>query len=295
MPPCDGVEQAMKVLLGYTSLDYTSLDYTGADKRDGELVTCNMENPAPPKRTTSNCDRINHVELERLSQSYLFADLPPESVSAALKNCQCLRLPEKKEVYRRGESGEEMCIILSGWVKISTLSADGKEIIFDLLSEGEFFGELSVLDGEPRTATVTTLVPSVLVILERSFFIPFLENNPATAIRLLQLLVSRLRAVDTLLEAVLFFDSETRLAKRVIALKDIYGKVVGSTVQLELKVSQQDIANLVGITRESVNKHLKKWERAEIISLQQGRLTILNLPLLQEMASEAGSPNLMKM
>ena len=180
-----------------------------------------------------------------------------------------------------------MCIVLRGGVKVSAISADGKEIIFDLLSEGDFFGELSLLDGKPRTATVTTLVPSVLVILERGFFMSFMEDNPTTAIRLLQILTHRLRAVDTLLEEVLFFDSETRLARRVLALIDIYGKAVESTAQIELKVSQQDIASLVGIARESVNRHLKKWERAEIISLQQGRLIIQNLPRLQELASEA--------
>ena len=122
----------------------------------------------------------------------------------------------------------------------------------------------------------------------------FLKDNPTTAIRLLHILAHRLRSVDTFLEEVLFFDSETRLAKRVIALKNIYGKAVGSAVQIELKVSQQDIANLVGITRESVNKHLKKWQREKIISLQQGRLTILNLSHLQEMANESGSINLIK-
>lgn len=253
-----------------------------------------MEKPAQSKRAVSNLNSISHSELELLSQSLLFADLPRERLSAVLENCQCLRLPEKKEVYRRGEPGKEMCIVLSGGVKISTLSADGKEIIFDLLSAGDFFGELSLLDGKPRTATVTTLVPTVLVIMERSFFIPFLEDNPTTAIRLLHFLAHRLRAMDTLLEEVLFFDSETRLAKRVLALKDIYGKGVGSTVQIEFKISQQDIANLVGITRERVNKHLKQWERAEIISLKQGRLTIRNLPLLQELASESGSLNALK-
>jgi len=254
-----------------------------------------MANSTKSKRSTSIPGSINHAEMERISKSFLFAELPPKRLSAALENCQCLRLPEKKEVYRRGESGSEMCIVLSGGVKVSTLSADGKEIIFDLLSEGDFFGELSLLDGKPRTATVTTLVPSVLVVLEQSFFLPFLEENPIIAIRLLHILAHRLRTADTFLEEVLFFDSETRLAKRVIALKDIYGKSVGSSVQIELKVSQQDIANLVGITRERANKHLKKWERAKIVSLQQGLLTINNLPLLQELAEQGGSFNLMKM
>jgi len=254
-----------------------------------------MGNSATSSSAVHNHESINPAELKRLSQSFLFKGLPPRRLSAALKNCQCLRLPEKIEVYRRGEAGKEMCIVLSGGVKISALSSDGKEIIFDLLSEGDFCGELSLLDGKPRTATVTTLVPSVLVILERDFLMSFLENNPTAAIRLLHILSLRLRVVDTLLEEVLFFDSETRLAKRVIALKDIYGKAVGSTVEIDLKVSQQDIASLVGITRERVNKHLKKWERAEIVSLQHGRLTIQNLPLLQELASEAGGINLIKL
>lgn len=253
-----------------------------------------MGNTIQLQRTTSDFDCINPTELEHLSKSVLFAGLPTGRLSEVLKNSTCLRLPEKKEIYRRGEAGSEMCIVLSGGVKVSTLSADGKEIIFDLLSEGDFFGELSLLDGKPRTATVTTLVPSVLVILERSFLIPFLEDTPATAIRLLHLLANRLRAADTLLEEVLFFDSETRLAKRVMALKEIYGKAVGSDIQIELKVSQQEIANLVGVTRERVNKHLKKWERAGIISLQQGCLTIQKLPVLQKLASEAGSFNLAK-
>lgn len=258
------------------------------------MVAEDMDNFPPSNSTDLTQGRINPAELQRLSRSFLFAGLPIERLSAALENCQCLRLAEKKEIYRRGEPGKEMCIVLSGGVKISTLSADGKEIIFDLLSEGDFFGELSLLDGQPRTASVTTLVPSVLVVLERDFLMLFLENNPIVAIRFLRILAHRLRTVDTFLEEVLFFDSETRLAKRVLALKSIYGKAVGNEVQIELKVSQQDIANLVGITRERVNKHLKKWERAEIISMEHGRFTIRNLPLLQELASEAGDLNLME-
>ena len=253
-----------------------------------------MNNFAKSKKPAPRLDGLNHAELKILSRSFLFADLPQGHLLTALKNCQCLRLPEKKEVYRRGEPGKEMCIILSGGVKVSTQSPDGKEIIFDLLSEGDFFGELSVLDGEPRTATVTTLAPSVLVVLEQSFFVPFLEANPTTAIRLLHLLAHRLRAMDTFLEEVLFLDSETRLAKRVMALRNIYGKATGNATKNELKISQQDIASLVGITRERVNKLLKKWEEAEIVSLQHGCLTIQNPSLLQKLASKAGSFNILQ-
>jgi len=268
---------------GFNEKMLVTVPAAGVARQDSELVGGRMENSTPGK-AASSLDSLAHAELKRLEQNLLFSDLPPRRVSAVLKNCQCLRLPEKTEVYRRGESGKEMCIVLSGGVKVSTLSADGKEIIFDLLSEGDFFGELSLLDGKPRTATVTTLVPSVLAILEQSTFMPFLEGNPATAIRLLHVLAGRLRTVDTLLEEVHFFDSETRLAKRVIALKNIYGKAVGDSLQIELRISQQDMANLVGISRESVNRHLKKWEKAEIVSLRHGRLIIRNLSRLQELA-----------
>ena len=254
-----------------------------------------MRNSAPLKAVSSGAGGLSPMERERLARSFLFVGLPPGSLTAVFENCHCLRLPAKTDVYHRGEPGKEMCILLDGGVKVSTVSVDGKEIIFDLLSEGDFFGEVSLFDGQPRTATVTTIVPSALVILERDFFMGFLEKYPAVAIRLLHLLAHRLRAADTFLEEVLFFDSETRLAKRVMALKDIYGKADGDSVQIELKVSQQEIANLVGVTREQVNKHLKKWERAEIIRLEHGRLTILNLPLLQQMAKEAGGINLMQM
>lgn len=251
-----------------------------------------MERSARSK--ASRPGSINPAELELLSQSFLFAGLPRRRLLTALKSCQCFRLQKKKIVYRRGEPGNEMCIVLSGGVKVSAQSADGKEIIFDLLSAGDFFGELSLLDGGPRTATVTTLVPSVLAVLDRNCFMPFLEANPMTAVRLLHILAHRLRSTDTFLEEVLFFDSETRLAKRVMALEDIYGKAEGKDIQIELNVSQQDIASLVGITRETANKLLKKWEREKIVSLQQGRLTILNSPHLHKLASEAGRFNLLK-
>lgn len=249
---------------------------------------------APSAGAASSVEQITAEQLDLLAQSFLFSGVPKKRLLAALKNCRCLRLPAKKVVFRRGETGKEMYIILSGGVKVSALSAGGKEIIFDLLSEGDFFGELSLLDGGGRAATVATLVPSTLVALERDFLMAFLENNPGVSIRLLHLLAYRFRVMDTFLEEVLFFDSETRLAKRVMALKDIYGKAVGGAIQIELKVSQQDIANLVGITRERVNQHLKKWERAKIIDLQQGRLTIQKPMLLQRLANEAGSLNILK-
>ena len=240
-----------------------------------------------PKETIPSQDGITPVELERLSRSLLFEGMSLKRLSAIFKDSKCLRLPAKKEIYKRGEPGGEMSIILSGGVKVSTSSSDGKEVIFDLLGEGEFFGELCLLDGLPRAATVTTLVPTVLIAMDRDVLMSFMKDHSDVTMRLFHLLALRLRAVDSFLEDMLFFDSETRLAKRLMTLKDIYGKAAGDAIHIDLKISQQDIASLVGISRERVNKHLKNWEKAAIVSLQQGRVVIQNLALLQELASAA--------
>jgi len=135
------------------------------------------------------------------------------------------------------------------WVKVSTLSADGKEIIFDLLSEGDFFGELSLLDGKPRTATVTTLFP-----VAGHFGAGLLDGlsgkQPDYGDSFASYLGSPLEGCGHTTGRSAFFDSETRLAKRVMALKDIYGMAVENTAWIELNVSQQHMASLVGITRE---------------------------------------------
>lgn len=229
---------------------------------------------------------ISFVELELLAQSSLFTEVPRERLTKVLQTCHRRNLPARKMVFQRGDMGSEMCAILSGGVKVSTLSSEGKEIIFDVMCAGDFFGELSLLDGKPRTGTVTTLVNSVFLIVGKEYFLDFLMHHPQTAVSLLKTLTSRLRQMDAFLEDVLFLDAEARLAKRLMALAGIYGHEMGSAIQIDLKMSQQDLANLVGITRESVNKHFKGWEKAGVVAMEQGRIVVNRPQLLRSLATD---------
>ncbi len=227
---------------------------------------------------------IGSADLDLLGQCVLFSKLQPDQLADVLQSCRRQALPAKQVLFHRGAAGQEMFVILSGGVKVSTLSSDGKEIIFDVLGPGDFFGELSLLDGRPRTCTITTLTSSRFLVLPRTFFFRFLEQMPQSAIALLQVLANRLRQMDAFLEDVLFLDVEARLAKRIMALARIYGRNCGASVHIDLKMSQQELANLVGISRESVNKYFKAWEKEGIIAIRQGCMLVKQAQILQSLA-----------
>ena len=228
---------------------------------------------------------IGAVDLDLLGQCVLFSKLQPEPLAGVLQSCRRQTLPAKQVLFHRGDAGQDMFVILNGGVKVSTLSSDGKEIIFDVLGPSDFFGELSLLDGRPRTGTITTLTSSHFLVMPRTCFFRFLEQSPQSAVALLQVLANRLRQMDAFLEDVLFLDVEARLAKRIMALARIYGRNYGASVHIDLKMSQQELANLVGISRESVNKYFKAWEKERVIASQQGCIVINQLQVLQSLAA----------
>jgi CRP/FNR family transcriptional regulator, cyclic AMP receptor protein len=150
-----------------------------------------------------------------------------------------------------------MFALISGRVKIVTLSPEGKEVVLAILVSGDVFGEISMIDGRARTATVLAVENSALLVLERRDLMPFLERHPRVAIKMLESICQRLRTTDELLEDVVFLDLPSRLAKRLLLLAEHYGKNTGQGTRIEMKLSQTEIGNMVGTSRESVNKQLR--------------------------------------
>jgi len=215
------------------------------------------------------------VDFELLSRCRLLADIPKNLLGMLLQAGNRKHMEGKEVVFNRGEAGNKIYFILNGGVKVSTLSHQGQEIIFDVLVTGDFFGEMSLFDDKPRTGTVTTLVPTTLFMLGKNEFLDSLERCPAISIRLIRTLVARLRMMDSFIEDVIFLDAAERIAKRVIALARMFGRPgENSEIRIDLKVSQQELANLVGITRESVNKQFREWEKAGVIALDKGCLIL---------------------
>ena len=188
-------------------------------------------------------------------------------------------------IFSKGDPGHTLYIIESGMVKISLPSEDGGEALLALLLPGEFFGELSLFDGEPRSASAIAMEATETVVLHREEFLSFISEHPSVVIPILSVLSSRLRGADDVISDCVFLDIPARVAKKLVELADTFGHNVQGGVEIDLRLRQQELANMVGTTRESVNRALSLLEQSGAIRLDRQRITILQLKLLKETTS----------
>jgi CRP/FNR family transcriptional regulator/CRP/FNR family cyclic AMP-dependent transcriptional regulator len=177
-------------------------------------------------------------------------------------------------IVRKGDPGDSMFLILTGQVKIVLPSEEGEEAILGVLDAGECFGELSLLDGEPRSATVVATDPTEVLVVDREQFLAAVAANPRIAIDLLRILAGRLRETDEAVEDAVFLDVPARLAKRLLELAQDYGGDGAEGTEIGLKLTQADLAAMVGATRESINKHLSAFRARGVLDVRRGRIII---------------------
>jgi len=226
--------------------------------------------------------KINHEISRLLAGSELFSSLPAVALNELALHAKIRTVPEKEVIFDKGSPGIELFAILQGRVKISSFSADGKEMIFAILESGNFFGETALLDGQSRSATCTAIEDCRMVVIERHSFISFLEKHPAVAIHLLSLLSQRLRKADEQMEEISFFQLPTRLARKLLGLAAEHGDVVGAKIEIAMNISQHELANMVCVSRESVNKQLSLWVKEGLISLSPRLIVIEDIGRLHE-------------
>lgn len=191
-------------------------------------------------------------------------------------------------IFQKGDPGSSMMAVIRGRVKICTFSPDGRELLLNIIDQGGIFGEVAILDGRPRTADAVALEETDLLILERSQFLPFLAGNPEALSRLLAALCQKLRQTSAHLEDALLREAPSRLASGLLRLAETFGRPGPGGITLTLKLSQQQIGNLIGASRESVNKCLAEWTRAGHVAMEGGFIVIRDRALLQEIASAEG-------
>lgn len=195
--------------------------------------------------------------------------------------------PRNAVIFQKGDPGESMMAVIRGRVKICSHSADGKELVLNIINRGGLFGEIALLDGEPRTADAVALEETDLLVLERRNFVPFVAANPDIALRLMTVLCKRVRQTSEHLEDTMFLEAASRLARALLRLGDAFGKAEGGTaLRLDLKLSQQQLGSLVGVSRESINKHMGEWQRAGLVSVTGGYITLTDPDLLRRIAEE---------
>ncbi len=217
-----------------------------------------------------------------LARHFLLKHLEDSELDQLLKFAKLRRARPGEVLFQKGDPGDGLLGILKGRVKISTISAEGKEVVLNILAPGELFGEIALIDGKDRSADATVMENAELVVIDARDFLPFLEERPDLTTRLLVMLCERVRWVNDLYEDAVFMHLPARLAKHLIRLGETFG-VEGDdgSLRISLKLSQQDLGNLMGTTRESVNKQMRAWVEDGVVEVESGYITIRNRDQLE--------------
>ena len=221
------------------------------------------------------------IRREALLSSALFQAMRPEEFDGILRAATDRRYRRGQTIFQKDDEGSSMMAVLSGRVRIGAMSPEGKEITLNMISAGEVFGELALLDGKPRSADATAFEDVHLLVIERRHFVPYLEGDKDLALRLLSVLCERLRNTSETLSDFVMFDLPVRLGRTLIKLARDYGTPVGPAVRIGIKLSQNDLSRLVAATRESVNKQMRVWEDEGLVVKEGGLLIVKNLDALK--------------
>lgn len=198
------------------------------------------------------------------------------------------KLDKNETLFVKGDPGDSFFGVQDGKIKIVTTSPNGKEVTLNIIESGQFFGEIAMLDGMDRTADAIAMEKTDLLVIQRRDFIPFLEKHPKLCIQVMQLLCRRVRLTSEMVEDAAFLPLDGRLAKRLLNLADLYGEEVeDGHVLIGLNLPQQELARMMGTSRESVNKQLQVWRNEGWIELARGKVTICDPDALQNVLDAA--------
>jgi len=209
-----------------------------------------------------------------LAQVPFLAELSPEEVEQLSKCLRRRRYRKGEVIFLEGDPGTTLYLIEAGRVKIAVTSPQGREVILALRGPGDFFGELSLLDDEPRSADAAAHEPCDLLLLQRSDFVRFLEARPKAAVRLLAAVSRRLRHTTEQVQDVASLDVPGRLARVLLDLAESQGQPRDEGLVLPARLTQAELAGLVGATRESVNKWLGFYERQGLLRRGRDHITV---------------------
>ncbi|GAA0780023.1 Crp/Fnr family transcriptional regulator [Roseibium denhamense] len=229
----------------------------------------------------NDTDNLDKAAL--LSRSFIFDALDDQEKQELAKFAFVKRYKAGETIYTMGTPGQSMAAIAEGSVRVSVLTPTAREITLNELRKGDVFGEIAVLDGRERSATVKALTNCTLVILERRELLGVLQRNPAFAIQLIELLCQRVRRSDERMLEIAFLELPVRLARLLLRLTEVPPASPQKPLA-KLSQSQSELAAMIGNTRENVNRCLGKWQKAELVSLKDGWLIIEDRAALEALA-----------
>jgi CRP-like cAMP-binding protein len=227
---------------------------------------------------------VKSTLTDALGRMWIFEGLAREERARLAALARTRVYKARATIVEKGDPPRELFVLLSGRAKVLTRGAEGADAALNVMGPGQVFGEVAILDGQPRSATVVALEECEIAVVEVQAFRDFLASSPAGALKLLGVLAGRVRDLTTRLEDRVFLDVPARLAKQLLWLAEHHGERTAAGAQIELRLSQQELGDLIGATRESVNKYINEWTRSGVLKQDRDGLQIFDLGALRSVA-----------
>lgn len=209
--------------------------------------------------------------------------LPDEALDDLARRARHVRFTKGQTIYNRGDAGDSLMVILSGRVKIFNVASNAREIVLNFLGEGDLNGELGVLDGKARSADAAALEPTEALVIHRRDVLALLDRHPKALMGIVTTLTGKLRSMSAMVEHSLL-QMAGKAARGLLRLADQHGRPVADGILIDLKLSQRDLGNYVGLSRENMSRELGRLRDEGLVSIEGGDIIIRDLDGLQDRA-----------
>lgn len=221
---------------------------------------------------------------EILSRAGVFQGVDPEAVQALLTELETVRFPRGTTIFNEGEPGDRLYIIIDGKVKLARHSSDGRENLLTIMGPSDMFGELSIFDPGPRTSSAVCVTEVTAASMNSDLLHQWIDDHPDISAQLLRMLARRLRRTNNSLADLIFTDVPGRVAKALLQLANRFGTQEGANLRVTHDLTQEEIAQLVGASRETVNKALAEFAHRGWIRLEGKSVLIVDTESLAKRA-----------
>jgi CRP-like cAMP-binding protein len=227
-------------------------------------------------------------KLWYLKRCDLFERLTPEQAERLDRYCFCLSFKRRSLIYSSTEPGQSVMVLASGRVKIKDITSEGKETILAFIEEGEIFGELALLENQSRGEFAEAVEDSQVLVIPREELLWLMEQRPDVSLSVTKLVGLRRRRIENRLRNVLFLPSRERMVRLLLELIESHGERRGNACEIRLPLSHQDLASLIGLTREMVTRVLGQLQAEGLIEVRRRRITVTDCKRLAANSGETG-------
>jgi CRP/FNR family transcriptional regulator, cyclic AMP receptor protein len=213
----------------------------------------------------------------------LFREFPPAVIENLGTYMTRRSVRRGATIFAKGDPGTALMAVLWGSVKISVPTSGGHQAVLNIIKPGQAFGEIALLDGQPRTADAVAMTDCELMVIDRRDFIPWLRREPDVALKLIEILCARIRRTSEQVEDLMSLSLPARLAKTLLELT---GGAKALTTQRTVRITQRELSNIIGMSRESTNKQLRAWEERNWVRIEHGGIALVNAGALGKLIGE---------